>query len=99
MDKKVVKNKRLKPLKDGKIRKIVEYFEPLPQEDLSSCKISNNDVKAGDTIVDADKDTDLGEEKKKNAFSILMQGGSHSTTPVWKSLKRLATSSTKKLSR
>ena len=65
MDKKVVKNKCLKPLKDGKIRKIVQYFEPLPQGGLPNCKISNTDVEAVDKVFDAGKDTDLGEEKKK----------------------------------
>ena len=96
IDKKLVKGKILK---ESKIRKIVEYFEPISQKNSQDCVTSNADVETVDVMPDTVKDTEKGEEKKPNAFSILMQGGSRSTPPGRRSTKRFGSSPTKKVSR
>ena len=77
----------------------MEYFEPISQKNSQDCVTSNADVETVDVIPYTVKDTEKGEEKKQNAFSILMQGGSRSTPPGRRSTKRFGSSPTKKVSR
>ena len=77
------KSKSTTILKESKVRKIVEFFEPI-------------NLTRSDVVKDV-KSTNAKEEMKseKNAFSLLMRGA-RSTTPRKGKLKRLDSASTKK---
>ena len=87
----------VKTIKENKIKKIIEYFEPLPKNVFTNSD-QKPTCKTVDDSVDAKKDTSNGEKVVMNAFSILMQGAPL-TTPKRGRLKRLGNASAKKQER
>ena len=89
--------KEVNALKDTKIRKIIEFFEPVgkptPTEDQKCLRDSDVVV---DGIVDA---VEKERAVVRNAFSILMHRGDNDASPKRNNLKRLGEASIKRYRR